>query len=54
MDNRFHGPDSVENGGMFSREKIQQITQYFISYLGSWCRFTALMASSALKISPDA
>jgi len=28
MDNRFQGPESVENGGMFSREKIQQISQY--------------------------
>ena len=27
MDNRFQGSDSVENGGMFSREKIQTITQ---------------------------
>lgn len=49
MDNRFHGPDSVENGGMFSREKIQQITQYFIPHAGSWSPFTAPMENCARR-----
>jgi hypothetical protein len=31
MDNRFQGAEGVENGGMFSREKIQQISQYELS-----------------------
>lgn len=54
MDNRFQGPDSIENGGMFSREKIQQITQYIIIYQEIWYRSTALMANFRPKISPDA
>ena len=39
MDNRFltGGSQGVENGGMFNREQIQKITQYFIHYSGkSW------------------
>lgn len=45
MDNRFQGPDSVENGGMFSREKIQQITQYPLPHAGNWSLSTARTAS---------
>lgn len=34
MDNRFQAASSgVENGGMFSREKLQQIVQYQIPNL---------------------
>jgi hypothetical protein len=35
MDNRFGGSvgSGVENGGMFTRERLQQITQYSIIYL---------------------
>jgi hypothetical protein len=28
MDNRFQQGGPVENGGMFTRERIQQLTQY--------------------------
>jgi hypothetical protein len=35
MDNRFgnNAGSGVENGGMFTRERLQQITQYSIFYL---------------------
>ena len=41
MDNRFltGGSQGVENGGMFNREQIQKITQYFIHYLGKLWNF---------------
>ena len=35
MDNRFQGGESIENGGMFTREKINQITQYSPLYQGN-------------------
>jgi hypothetical protein len=28
MDNRFQQSAPIENGGMFTREQIQQLTQY--------------------------
>ena len=54
MDNRFQGADTVENGGMFSRDKINQITQYPSPYLDSWCPSTAPTASCDRRIWPDA
>jgi hypothetical protein len=54
MDNRFQGGETIENGGMFTREKINQITQYSPIYLGSSFLSTETMVSWDRKISLDA
>lgn len=53
MDNRFQS-DNVENGGMFSAEKINQISQYPAINSGSWSISMAPTVNSGLKISRNA
>lgn len=46
---------AIENGGMFTREQIQRLTQYLLIYIGKLCNFMdpTPLKNWNLKILPD-